>query len=84
MDTIDDDSLVIEAYVDSNGRVQDYRILSDSERLEGSAAEGEADADLHDVPSGAVDGTSDAESRGAVVLEDQCEGVSSSEPFSSL
>lgn len=30
MDTIDDDSLVIEAYVDENGRVQDYRILSDS------------------------------------------------------
>jgi hypothetical protein len=28
MDTIDDDSLVIEAYVDANGRVQDYRILS--------------------------------------------------------
>jgi Putative zinc-finger len=26
-----DDSLVIEAYVDANGRVQDYRILSDSE-----------------------------------------------------
>lgn len=31
MDTIDDDSLVVEAYVDANGRVQDYRILSDSE-----------------------------------------------------
>jgi hypothetical protein len=30
MDSIDDDSLVIEAYVDENGRVQDYRILSDS------------------------------------------------------
>jgi len=30
MGTIDDDSLVIEAYVDENGRVQDYRILSDS------------------------------------------------------
>jgi len=30
MDTIDDDSLVIEAYVDANGRIQDYRILSDS------------------------------------------------------
>jgi len=30
MDTIDQDSLVIEAYVDANGRVQDYRILSDS------------------------------------------------------
>ena len=30
MDSIEDDSLVIEAYVDANGRVQDYRILSDS------------------------------------------------------
>jgi hypothetical protein len=30
MDTIEDDSLVIEAYVDANGRVQDYRILSES------------------------------------------------------
>jgi hypothetical protein len=29
LDTIDADSLVIEAYVDENGRVQDYRILSD-------------------------------------------------------
>ncbi|MGB8065307.1 MAG: anti-sigma factor [Candidatus Sulfotelmatobacter sp.] len=29
MDSIDDDSLVIEALVDANGRVQDYRILSD-------------------------------------------------------
>jgi hypothetical protein len=29
MDTISADSLVIEAYVDANGRVQDYRILSD-------------------------------------------------------
>lgn len=29
MDSIDDDSLVIEALVDINGRVQDYRILSD-------------------------------------------------------
>jgi len=28
LDTIDGDSLVIEAYVDANGRVQDYRILS--------------------------------------------------------
>ena len=30
LDSISDDSLVIEAYVDSNGRIQDYRILSDS------------------------------------------------------
>jgi hypothetical protein len=29
--TIGDDSVLIEAYVDANGRVQDYRILSDSE-----------------------------------------------------
>jgi hypothetical protein len=31
LDTINADSLVIEAYVDANGRVQDYRILSDSD-----------------------------------------------------
>lgn len=31
LDTINADSLVIEAYVDADGRVQDYRILSDSE-----------------------------------------------------
>ncbi len=30
LDSINDDSLVIEAYVDSQGRVEDYRILSDS------------------------------------------------------
>jgi hypothetical protein len=29
LSTINDDSLVIEAYVDANGRVQDYRVLSD-------------------------------------------------------
>lgn len=28
MDTVDADSIVVEAYVDANGRVQDYRILS--------------------------------------------------------
>jgi Putative zinc-finger len=32
LDSIDADSLVIEAYVDANGRVQDYRILSDTEK----------------------------------------------------
>ncbi|MGC2765560.1 MAG: zf-HC2 domain-containing protein [Candidatus Acidiferrum sp.] len=31
LESISDDSLVIEAYVDSNGRVQDYRILSSPE-----------------------------------------------------
>jgi hypothetical protein len=34
MDRINADSLVIEAYVDANGRVQDYRILSDSDPSE--------------------------------------------------
>jgi hypothetical protein len=29
LDSIKDDSIVIEAYVDSNGRVEDYRVLSD-------------------------------------------------------
>jgi len=32
LNTIDADSLVIEAYVDENGRVQDYRILSDTDK----------------------------------------------------
>ena len=31
---IGEDSLVIEAYVDANGRVQDYRILSDPDNLQ--------------------------------------------------
>ena len=31
LDSINAESLVIEAYVDANGRVQDYRILSDTE-----------------------------------------------------
>jgi len=31
LDSIKDDSILIEAYVDSNGRVQDYRVLSDPE-----------------------------------------------------
>lgn len=31
LDTINADSLVIEAYVDANGRVQDYQILSDTD-----------------------------------------------------
>jgi Putative zinc-finger len=35
MDSISDDSLVIEAYVDSNGRVQDYRVLSNPQDTKG-------------------------------------------------
>ena len=31
---LNEDSLVIEAYVDANGRVEDYRILSGPDRLE--------------------------------------------------
>ncbi len=70
LDTIEADSLVIEAYVDANGRVQDYRILSDTGKVQGSAAASQADADFHDVSSGVVDGTSDGEPGSAVVLED--------------
>lgn len=33
MGEINEDSLVIEAYVDANGRIQDYRILSDPDKL---------------------------------------------------
>jgi len=32
LESIKDDSLVIEAYVDSNGRVQDYRVLSNPQQ----------------------------------------------------
>ena len=53
---VSDDSLVIEAYVDANGRVQDYRIISDP-TFAATAARSEEDADLHYVPSGDVDGT---------------------------
>jgi Putative zinc-finger len=35
LDSISDDSLVIEAYVDSNGRVQDYRVLSSPQDAKG-------------------------------------------------
>jgi hypothetical protein len=35
LDSISDDSLVIEAYVDSNGRVQDYRVLSNPQDAKG-------------------------------------------------
>ena len=31
LSSVSDDSLIIEAYVDANGRVEDYRILSDSD-----------------------------------------------------
>jgi hypothetical protein len=34
LSAINEDSLVIEAYVDANGRVQDYRILSDPDKLQ--------------------------------------------------
>ena len=35
MESIADDSLVIEAYIDSNGRVQDYRVLSSPQDAKG-------------------------------------------------
>ena len=58
LDSINDDSLVIEAYVDSKGRVQDYRILSDSkqERVVASEKRHAHLHDLHHFSSGAFDG----------------------------
>jgi hypothetical protein len=40
MESINGDSLVIEAYVDANGRVQDYRVLSNPQ-----------DSETQDLPS---------------------------------
>jgi hypothetical protein len=34
LDSISGDSLVIEAYIDSNGRVEDYRVLSNPEQTQ--------------------------------------------------
>jgi hypothetical protein len=76
IDSINADSLVIEAYVDANGRVQDYRIPSGPGGLGVGAAGGEAHADLHDIPSWAVDGAAHAQPGGALVLEDQSETIS--------
>ena len=70
-----DDAVVIEAYVDANGRVEDYRILSQPDDAQGSAATVEEPADLHDVPSRAFDGAADRRDRRDVVLEDQRERV---------
>ncbi len=39
LDSIHDDSLVIEAVVDSNGRVEDYRVLSGSKESKGLSPE---------------------------------------------
>ena len=39
LDSIHDDSLVIEAVVDSNGRVEDYRVLSSSEESKSLSSE---------------------------------------------
>ena len=44
------DDLVVEAYVDANGRVQDYRILW-SRQYEVASRGPEERADLHDLPS---------------------------------
>jgi hypothetical protein len=35
LSTVSEDSLVIEAYVDANGRIQDYRIISDPDGTQG-------------------------------------------------
>ena len=65
MGAITEDSLVIEAYVDANGRVQDYRIISSPGQAAGPPASGEEHADLHHLPPGHLDGNA---SSGTAVL----------------
>ena len=82
LDSINDDSLVIEAYVDSQGRVQDYRILSDSKEDRSVAATGEEEHahlhHLHHFSSRALDGPADDGAGDTVVLQSQREGVAGS------
>ena len=79
LDSINDDSLVIEAYVDSQGRVQDYRILSDSKEDKLVAAAGQEEHahlhHLHHLPSRAFHGQADDRAGDTVVLASQREGV---------
>ena len=71
LDTINADSLVIEAYVDAERARAGLPNPLRRRRFEGSFARSEADADFHHLPSGTLDGTPHAEPRPAVVLEDQ-------------
>ena len=75
-----DDSVVIEAYVDANGRVEDYRILSQSDDCQSRAAGSEEPADLHDLPSGAFHGRADLRTSSDLFFEDQRERVESKFP----
>ena len=73
MESIADDSLVIEAYVDSNGRVQDYRVLSSPQDTQGIAAASQEHAHLHHFPSCDFHGSAEIGPRGSVVLQNQRE-----------
>ena len=79
LDSINDDSLVIEAYVDSKGRVQDYRILSNSKEDDPSAAPVEEKHAhlhyLHHLPPRALHGQADHGPSDTVFFARQREGV---------
>ena len=79
LDSINDDSLVIEAYVDPQGRVQDYRILSDSKEDSALLSQvKEEHAHLHHLlhlSSGAFDGQANDRAGDIVVLESQRKGL---------
>ena len=70
-----DDAVVVEAYVDANGRVRGLPHPVATRRRPGGAATVEEPADFHDLPSGAFDGTADYGDGGALVFQDQREGV---------
>ena len=75
LDSVHEGSLVIVAYVDSNGRVQDYRVVIRFRAGGAVVAGGEEYVDFHYLPSGNLDGYSHLGPGRIVVLEDQREGI---------
>ncbi len=65
----------IEAYVGSDGRVQDYRILSGPEDDPSDYSTAQEHADLHDVPAGNSIRSAHFQPRDSHLLESAGEGV---------
>ena len=71
MSSINAESLVIEAYVDSRGRVEDYKILSDPGASQELLPQVKRMLDLHHFPSRNVDGASHLIAGRAFLFENQ-------------
>ena len=74
------DSLVIEAYVGADGRVQDYRILSGPEDDAEHSSAAEEHADLHDLPAGNCLRSAHVQPRDSHLLQGAGEGVTPQRP----